>query len=396
MNRDPSAPSLMMRVRATLGGEVSAATVESYQHAGDAVFDLYVGVEQRRGELIEAHTDLWALDYSTHAQFLCCWNAFALQTLGDAFLQADYTADPKTVGFLPRVTERQALAFYSEVEPWVSRAHQAQSNPQYRFDVMVPALLPPWVDVDPCPHAHLDAMLAACAAMREHAELAVADAERAAVGRHAEDLARLHQALAAVTSAADHAASLDHHTAPRELHERIEQAIKGAIGGAYGLGQLAAMPQLISNPESVPGGRRSIPGPGEPGFDPWCLTDPQTRSHWQHDRDAQRAMTMLWRRDPDPHRTISVQADLDAALAAGNIQYATDHAGNRLGNYYCCPWSPIYTVVQATTIAGTRLRQGQQFAFDVSAEDMSHGGPFKRQLLLGDFSPTDQIDYCDE
>ncbi len=109
-----------------------------------AVFDLYVAVEKRRDELLEAHADLWDLDSSTQAQFLCSWNAFALQTLGDAFLQADYTADPKTVGFVPRVTERQVLALYSEVEPWVSREHQSQSNPEYRFDVMVPALLPPW------------------------------------------------------------------------------------------------------------------------------------------------------------------------------------------------------------------------------------------------------------
>ena len=396
MSGEAGSPKLMVRVRAALGGEVPAGTAESYRRAGGAVFDLYVGVEQRRSELTEAHADLWDLDAATHAQFLCCWNAFALQTLGDAFLEADYRADPKTVGFLPRVTERQALAFYTEVEPWVSRAHQAQSNPQYTFDVMIPALLPPWVEVDPCPHAHLDAMLAACATMREHAELAVADAERAAADNHPQDLAQLRQALAAVTSAADHAASLDHHNAPRELHERIERAIKGAIEDAYRLGQLAAMPKLISNPESVPGGLVVMPGPGEPGFDAWCLTDPHSSSRFQHDRDAQRAMRLLWQRDPDPQRTLSIQAEISAALAAGRIQYATDQAGNRLGNYYCCPWSPIYTTVQATTIAGTRLRPGQQFAFDVSAEEMSRGRPFKRQLLLGDFSPTDHIDYCDE
>ncbi len=197
-------------------------------------------------------------------------------------------------------------------------------------------------------------------------------------------------------SAADHAALLNHHNAPRELHERIEQEIKGAIEGAYRLGQLAAMPKLISHPESVPGGRAAMSGPGQPGFDPWCLTDPQSSSSWQHDRAAQRAMGLLWQRDPDPQRTLAIQSEIVAALAAGHIEYATDHAGHRLGNYYCCPWSPIYTTVRGTTIAGTRLGQGQQFAFDVSAEEMAGGGPFKRQLLLGDFSPTDQIDYCEE
>ncbi len=394
MNESGS-PKLMMRVRAALSGEVSAQTVEAYHRAGGAVFDLYVEMEQRRGELATEHVDLWDLDSSTGAQFLCSWNSFALQTLGDAFLAADYSADPKTVGFLPKVTERQVLAFYSEVEPWVSRAHQAHGNPEYEFDVVIPARLPMWVAVDPCPHAHLDAMLAACTTIREHAELAVADVERAAADRHGSDLAQLRQALSAVTSAADHAASLDHHHAPRELHARIEDAIKSAIEGAYRRGQRAAIPRLISNPEVVTGGARALPAPGEADFDAWCLTDPQSRSRWQNDRQAQRAMTQLWQRDPDPHRTLSIQAEINAALAAGNIRYATDRVGNPLGNYYCCPWSPIYAATRSTTIAATRLRQGQQFAFEVSAEEISSGGPFKRELLLGDFSPTDHVDYCE-
>lgn len=389
-------PKLMMRVRAALSGEVSAQTVEAYRHAGGAVFDLYLEVEQRRSELASSQVDLWDLDSSTAARFLCSWNSFALQTLGDAFLDADYQADPKTVGFVPKVTERQALAFYSGVEPWVSRAHQAQANPDYAFDVIVPAQLPAWVAVDPCPHAHLDAMLAACTTMRERADLAVADTERAAAGRHVKDVAELRQALSAVTSAADHAASLDHHHAPPELHERIELAIKGAIDGAYRLGQLAAIPRLISDPESVTGDVSTLPAPGQPGFDPWCLTDPQSRSRWQSDRQAQRATSLLWQRDPNPAGTLAIQSEINAALAAGSVQYATDQAGNRLGHYYCCPWSPIYVAVRPATIASTRLGPGQQFTFDVSAEEMSSGSPFKRQLLLGDFSTTQQVDYCDE
>jgi hypothetical protein len=33
----------------------------------------------------------------------------------------------------------------------------------------------------------------------------------------------------------------------------------------------------------------------------------------------------------------------------------------------------------------------QQFTFDVSAE----GGEFRRQILVGPFAPTDEVDYCD-
>lgn len=337
----------MVRVRAALAGEVSAGIVESYQDAGGAVADLYVGAEQRRGELLDALADLWDLDFATQAQFLCCWNGFALQTLGDAFLTADYRADPKTVDFLPRVTERQALAFYSEVEPWVSRAHQAQSNPQYRFDLTVPALLPAWITVDPCPHAHLDAMLAACSSMHDHAELAVNDAEHGGGDRHPGDLAGLRQSLAAVSSAADHAASLDHHHAPRELHERIEQAIKGAIEGAYRLGQLAAMPQLISNPESVPGGRTILPGPEEPGFDPWCLTDPQSRGKLgeQSRRSTGTDPALAARSRPPPH-------PLDPIGARGRACQPPDRICRRPG------WQPARQLLLLSVVPDLRGRAG--------------------------------------
>jgi hypothetical protein len=47
-------------------------------------------------------------------------------------------------------------------------------------------------------------------------------------------------------------------------------------------------------------------------------------------------------------------------------------------------------------IAGRRLHAGKEFAFDVSAEEIPEGGEFKRDLVLGPFHPTDEIDYCDQ
>lgn len=46
-------------------------------------------------------------------------------------------------------------------------------------------------------------------------------------------------------------------------------------------------------------------------------------------------------------------------------------------------------------VGGRRLRPLQQFCLDVSAEEIPEGGDFKRGLVLGTFSPTDEIDYCD-
>jgi hypothetical protein len=45
-------------------------------------------------------------------------------------------------------------------------------------------------------------------------------------------------------------------------------------------------------------------------------------------------------------------------------------------------------------IAGRKLQPMQQFTFDVSAEEMADDGPFKRELLVTQFHPTDRVDYC--
>jgi len=151
---------------AGLHGEVSAETLEGYRRAGSSVYDLLDRVQRRRDEAKVAGCSPWQADRGLQFQIAFAWNAFVLQTLGDEFIRADYAADSSTVGFLPRVTAEQVAAFYHQVEPWVSRANQAASNPGYEPDVHLPAELPPWVEVEPCPRAHLAAMMAALRSIR--------------------------------------------------------------------------------------------------------------------------------------------------------------------------------------------------------------------------------------
>ena len=336
---------------------------------------------------------------------LCAWNAFALQTLGDKFLEADYSLNPVTAGFVPPVTAEQVLAFYSQVEGWLNRAQQAHSNPGYRLDVGVPADLPVWSEIEPCPNAHLEGMRAAMRALRAHAETALGFFE--AMGAPPNKQATIHQARqlwAAATTTARYAEDLWGGTPAAELHEQIEDHLKEAIERLYRLGQMLAVPALLEEdprhraaaptapPPVQPG--RWPPLPGQRGFDPWCLTDPATRQQWKQDPLARTAVSELWGRDPDPTRTLQIQAELDAALARGDIAYATDRFGKRLGHFFCCPWSPVFIASRPVTIGGTRLRTLQEFTFDVSAEEMPRGGEFKREILTGAFQPTRQIDYC--
>lgn len=312
---------------------------------------------------------------------------------------ADYAADPHTVGFVPPVTAEQVLAFFGQVEPWVARARQAAVSPQYHVDkeLRLPVGLPPWVEVAPCPAAHLRAMVAACRAIRERAEVVMGGFERAAGGAE-HDLVRLRQLFAEGSTAADYADGLLATDPNQDLHEAIEERLHRALAASYRLGQLAALPSLLD--EKGPGDMpAALAYPGAPtdlaAIDQWCLTDPNRRDHWSADLRARDAIEKMWAADPDPGATLAIQAEIDAALLDGSVAHMTLPSGEPFGSYYCCPWSAIYIVRRPTTIAGTGLRPVQQFTYDVSVEGLADGEPFVRRLLLATFRPTDKVDYCD-
>jgi len=88
-----------------------------------------------------------------------------LRPLGDELVEPDYRADPRTIGYLPRVTAERAAVFLGEVASWSARSRRAAADPA--CDVPAePAQLPGWVGVEPCPRARLTAMLAAARARR--------------------------------------------------------------------------------------------------------------------------------------------------------------------------------------------------------------------------------------
>src|SRR5205814_1101486 len=91
---------------------------------------------------------------------------------------------------------------------------------------------------------------------------------------------------------------------------RTENSLRRAIAAYYELGQLLAVPALLDRPavSAVPVSARPLPLPGQPGFDPWCLTDKQSLPRWKRDPAARRSIDTLWRYDPDPagsHRRCS-------------------------------------------------------------------------------------------
>lgn len=395
---DPLKPTLMTKMRASLSGERDAALLEALRAAGRVAYDELMAAEKVRAELTAAGSSLWDAPAAVSSQLLAAWNAFVLQTLGETFLDADYTANPGTIGFVPPITYDQASRWLAAVESWVSRARQARVNPDYdiSLELALPAGLPPWAEVEPCPPEHLSALIAAIPPVREHVDVAlfaleqggIPDARRKAVNR-------LKQLAAEAAAATDYAMGLRTQRHNTALHELIENNLKQALELWFHAGQLAAMPRLLDNYRALrPAARPDIATlPGGARFDPWCLTDPATLRRWQHDRRATQAIQELWEWDPDPAATLALKAEVDAAFTAGDIVFLNARKNGTC--YYECPWAPLYEVRRPVTIAGRSLRVLDQFTLEIAADDMPRGLPFRRGLILGPFRMTNEVEYCD-
>ena len=399
-------PGIVTRMVAALRGEVNAATLEAYRGAGMRVYDVFAEVDLERKQTIGA------APVGERSRRVAVWNALVPQLLAEALLEADYAADPRTAGYLPQVTAEQARRLFALVEPWLARAQRGRVDPSFNLaaELTLPARLPAWVEAEPCPPAHLTAMIAACRRISAFADAALADAEAEGEGEGEGEgnpsprsgLPRLRQLWAEADTAVQYADALLRPGAGADLHEAIEDKLHRAVELWYLLGQLAADPHLQ---ERGGGGTRGTRGrltlaapsslPGAPDFDPWCLTDPFSRQRWQSDRKAARAIELLWAHDPDPAATLTIQAEIDAALLSGDIASTTPRKGLSLGHYFCCPWGALYEVRRPVRIARKRLHVMEQFVFDVSAEELAEGGKFVRRIVRGPFHDTKQIDYCD-
>jgi hypothetical protein len=395
---DPLKPTLMTRMRATLSKERDASLLEALRTAGRVAYDELIAAEKIREQLAAGGASPWDAPVAVGSQLLAAWNAFVLQTLGENFLDADYAANPGTVGYVPPVTYDQTARWFSAVEGWVSRARQARVNQDYDIsaELGLPAGLPTWAEVEPCPPEHLSALLAAVPPVREHVDVALFALEKAGVPEHRRKaFNRLKQLVAEAAAAADYALGLRTQQHNRTLHELIENNLKQALELWFHAGQLAAMPGLLDNYRALRPIARPDPAtlPGGARFDPWCLTDRATLKRWQRDSRAVQAISELWEYDPDPAATLAVKAEIDAAAAAGDIAALKTPGGGTC--YYECPWSALYVVRRPVRIAGRRLQVLQQFTMEAAADDMPRGLPFRRGIILGPFHPTNEVEYCD-
>lgn len=392
-----NSPGVWTRVRAFARGERDAERLYAYRRAGAGLHPMLDAAERRRLDLALSGTSPFAMTSTTGLELACAWNAFALQTLADQLLQADETADPGTVGFVPPVTFDQAEAYYRDVQRWLAHATRAAHDPHFTLPPgTLPAKLPAWSPVEPCPRPHLDAMLAALNAMRLHVEAALHHVEQATPEADARRLARLSGEVQEALVKARYAADMFVPGASDTLHEQIETHAKQAIEALYRAGQLLGDPQLLDPPRSAAKAQRppGVPLPGQLGFDPWVMTDPASVDSLKRNADAVRVINEMWALDPDPAASLALWSEIQAALRSGGAAVARQQNGTTFGFYFCTPYSAIYKAKRPLVIGDTPVPKGQRFILECAAEGVRIGYPFKREVVLGQFKPA-TIDYCD-
>ncbi|MEV0399678.1 hypothetical protein [Actinoallomurus sp. NPDC050550] len=173
------------------------------------------------------------------------WNACGLQTLAEHMLDADYAAHPQTAGFVSVATAEQVSVFYDEVESWISRAGGEASEAGGQAErACFPTPFPRWVKIDPCPRAHLVAMVAAGKDVARRAVGVLADGvcgPRPSV-EHVGHLRRMLAESSATIYFADEMLA----DGPGRAHRAATaHHLRRAIETLYEFGQLAVMPHLL-------------------------------------------------------------------------------------------------------------------------------------------------------
>lgn len=263
------------RLGAALRDEVDAEGPRALLASGASAYAEFLDAEQLRRELVAAGVHLrWASPAET-GQLLAAWVAFALQTLAEAFLDSEAGAGG-TPGFVSRATAAQVEAFARAVPVWSGRARRAAADPGYDLavEVPLPAPLPGWVVVEPCPPAHLAAMRAATDALLGRVAGAVADLATATEDPEGVT-AEVRGLLADVEARAE---SVGRSAGALAVHEATEDALRDVVSRAFVLGQLVSRPALLRRPGRPPDPLRAAAsppaaypptGPAGPAGTPW-------------------------------------------------------------------------------------------------------------------------------
>ena len=185
------------------------------------------------------------------------------------------------------------------------------------------------------------------------------------------------------------------------LHEEVEAQVEQMVRLLQGAAAELAVPNITRTPfwNEVFGdprgaatvsstiSRASARDGGDRPWerDIWCMTsDLFERTHCGEAR-ANRVLRAMWDADPDPAATWRLYQSVRDLEREGALR--------RTGSYFnACPWTPIWRAEQTVRVGNKVVRAGQEFCLHIESEP---DGSFNREVIVADFRPTDEIDYCD-
>jgi hypothetical protein len=334
------------KMEAMARGEVSTSALEAYGTSNNDAYDLLERVSPEGPAQLAA------------------WCAFVLQTHGDNLI-----ASGSSPGFCSREALDDATQLYQLAGAWLNRARAAQARTDYVLDTVVPQ---PYLKQGPQGDGQVKALRKTLWTVQSRlgAHLNARSSEPV--------YARLAPTLPALQSALDTGAGLPGSKPSPELLATIGATLVAALDRAYQAGQLLAMTELIAArpeppPEQVERDSATLTMflPGDPGFDPWCLSDPlelMERKLGQSLGWATRKLDEFWASDPDPAKTLALQAQIASAIENG-LAVRLPQATGKLGEVAkSCPWPGVLLAEHAFDLDGRRLNPGDQFVLSVGAE----------------------------
>jgi len=349
---------LRSKVSAFARGEVATNGLDAYASASNEAYDL---LEQLPPE---------------GPPRLCAWCAFVLQTHAD-----NLVASGSTPGYCSQEAFAEASMLYQLAGDWIARAHTAQSKPGSPLDAVIP---------QPYPRPHGPQGERELMALRKTLETVQSRLGADLEARRSDPVyLRLQPKLPVVQAALDASAALLGGRSPGdELLATMYGTLLGALDRAFQSGELLAMTELLARQDAAP---KPPPAPavigaaalrmfvpGDPGFDRWCLTDPEAHGLRKDDGVSPGLLDTFWSSDPDPATTLALQADIAAAVETGSADYMPNTGLGSLDDVAKrCPWPAIMFARNAITVGGESIDPGDQFVLVVGVDD---GGVLHRAL----------------
>jgi hypothetical protein len=378
-----------IRVVQALSGQLALPALEAHLSAGPHIRRELDEAERLRHDLLGARTDPRGFPPDVAGRLLSAWNAYVLQTVAEHLLDA---VRYRTFGTVRAEVASRILEFFGPADRWLYQARRTAADPSYRLrdHVDLPAEPPAWPDRKYRSFPLSAAM--ADAAQRIHAmgDTVLEGLARSLVPR-GDDLLRLQEILD------DAAGAVAYALAPEDaLGFPVSPAIhlRHALRALFLFGQAAAMPALLDTQDHLT--VVSLVDRLPSSVDPWCLTDPHQLGGWRSLPAARAEIQRLWAGDTTPMATITLQAQVQAAVRSRAVVFATDQSGERLGSFHRCPWPAVYEARRPVTIGGTRVMPMQQFTLDVRADAYHHSTASARGVIVSVFVPADAPDGRDD